>query len=95
MKSGLRPREIGPLAGDSVYGSIVDYSFQTYLGTAVGEPFMAPAERYVFAEMLRIPEHFTAGSHEWLPYGVFFAFPVQLQITTISCLLQTMLLDML
>ena len=56
---------------------------------------MAPVGQDVFAEMLRISEHFTAGSHEWLPYGVFFAFPVQLQMTTISCLLQTMLLNML
>ena len=32
---------------------------------------MAPAERYVFAEMLWITEHFTAGSHEWLPYSGF------------------------
>ena len=30
---------------------------------------MAPAGQYVFAEMLRISEHFTAGSHEWLPYS--------------------------
>ena len=31
---------------------------------------MAPAGQYVFAEMLGISEHFTAGSHEWLPYSV-------------------------
>ena len=38
---------------------------------------MAPVEQYVFAEMLRISEHFTAGSHEWLPYSVFPTFPIQ------------------
>ena len=31
---------------------------------------MAPAGQYIFAEMLGISEHFTAGSHEWLPYSV-------------------------
>ena len=31
---------------------------------------MAPVTQYVFAEMLGISEHFTAGSHEWLPYSV-------------------------
>ena len=31
---------------------------------------MAPVMQYVFAEMLGISEHFTAGSHEWLPYSV-------------------------
>ena len=30
---------------------------------------MAPVTQYVFAEMLGIAEHFTAGSHEWLPYS--------------------------
>ena len=30
---------------------------------------MAPVTQYVFAEMLRISKHFTAGSHEWLPYS--------------------------
>ncbi len=30
---------------------------------------MAPVTQYVFAEMRRISEHFTAGSHEWLPYS--------------------------
>ena len=30
---------------------------------------MAPVTQYGFAEMLRISEHFTAGSHEWLPYS--------------------------
>ena len=38
---------------------------------------MAPVEQYVFAEMLRKSEHFTAGSHEWLPYSVFPTFPIQ------------------
>ena len=40
---------------------------------------MAPVEQYVFAEMLRISEHFTAGSHEWLPYSVFPTFLMQLR----------------
>ena len=31
---------------------------------------MAPVGQYVFAEMLGISEHFTAGSHKWLPYSV-------------------------
>ena len=38
---------------------------------------MAPAGQYVFAEMLGISEHFTAGSHEWLPYSDFSTFPKQ------------------
>ena len=36
---------------------------------------MAPAGQYVFAEMLGISEHFTAGSHKWLPYSVIPTFP--------------------
>ena len=39
---------------------------------------MAPAGQYVFAEMLGISEHFTAGSHEWLPYRVISTFPKQI-----------------
>ena len=39
---------------------------------------MAPAGQYVFAEMLGISEHFTAGSHEWLPYSVISTFPKQI-----------------
>ena len=39
---------------------------------------MAPVEQYVFAEMLGISEHFTAGSHEWLPYSVISTFPKQI-----------------
>ena len=35
---------------------------------------MAPAGPYVFAELLGISEHFTAGSHEWLPYSVIPTF---------------------
>ncbi len=35
---------------------------------------MAPVTQYVFAEMLGISEHFTAGSHEWLPYSVIPTF---------------------
>ena len=38
---------------------------------------MAPGTQYVFAETLGISEHFTAGSHEWLPYSVFSTFPKQ------------------
>ena len=38
---------------------------------------MAPVTQYVFAEMLRISKHFTAGSHEWLPYSDFPTFPKQ------------------
>ena len=36
---------------------------------------MAPVSQYVFAEMRRISDHFTAGSHEWLPYSVIPTFP--------------------
>ena len=36
---------------------------------------MAPVTQYVFAEMLGISEHFTAGSHELLPYSVIPPFP--------------------
>ena len=39
---------------------------------------MAPVTQYVFAEMLGISEHFTAGSHEWLPYRVIPGFPKHL-----------------
>ena len=39
---------------------------------------MAPVTQYVFAEMLWISEHFTAGSHEWLPYSVISTFPKQI-----------------
>ena len=39
---------------------------------------MAPVTQYVFAEMLEISEHFTAGSHEWLPYRVISTFPKQI-----------------
>ena len=39
---------------------------------------MAPLGQYVFAEMLGISEHFTAGSHEWLPYSVIPTFPKQI-----------------
>ena len=51
--------------------------FRTHCVNTVGEPFMAPAGQYVFAEMLGISEHFTAGSHEWLPYSDFSTFPKQ------------------
>ena len=44
----------------------------------VGEPFMAPVMQYVFAEMPGISEHFSAGSHEWLPYSVIATFPKQI-----------------
>ena len=36
---------------------------------------MAPVMQYVFAEMRRISDHFTAGSNEWLPYSVIPTFP--------------------
>ena len=39
---------------------------------------MAPVTQYVFAEMLGLSEHFTAGSHEWLPYSVVSTFPKQI-----------------
>ena len=38
---------------------------------------MAPVGQYVFAETLILSIHFTAGSHEWLPYSVFLTFPKQ------------------
>ena len=41
---------------------------------------MAPVTQYVFAEMLGISEHFTAGSHEWLPYSAISTFPKQICI---------------
>ena len=44
----------------------------------VGEPFMAPVEQYVFAEMLGISEYFAAGSHKWLPYSVIPTFLKQI-----------------
>ena len=43
---------------------------------------MAPVGQYVFAEMLGISEHFTAGSHKWLPYSVIpTLFKTDLQTT--------------
>ena len=39
---------------------------------------MAPVTQYVFAEMLGISEHFTAGRHEWLPYSVIPTFPIRI-----------------
>ena len=38
---------------------------------------MAPVTQYVFAAMRSKTEHFTAGSHEWLPYSGFPTFPKQ------------------
>ena len=49
--------------------------FRTHCVNTVGEPVMAPAGQYVFVEMLGLSEHFTAGSHEWLPYSVIPTFP--------------------
>ena len=39
---------------------------------------MAPVTQYVFAETLRISVHFTAGSHEWLPYRVIPRYPKEI-----------------
>ena len=50
------------------------WRFRTHYVLTVGEPFMAPVEQYVFAEMLGISEYFAAGSHEWLPYSVISTF---------------------
>ena len=36
---------------NSAIRQIVVYSFQTHFVLAVGEPFMAPVEQYVFAEV--------------------------------------------
>ena len=38
---------------------------------------MPPVAQSVFAETLKYSEHFTAGSHEWLPYSDFPTFPKQ------------------
>ena len=38
---------------------------------------MPPVAQSVFAEALGISEHFTAGSHEGLPYSDFPTFPKQ------------------
>ena len=59
------------------FDKLVFDDFRTHCVNTVGEPFMAPAGQYVFAEMLGISEHFTAGSHEWLPYSDFSTFPKQ------------------
>ena len=40
---------------------------------------MAPVGQYVFAEMQWITEHFTAGSHEWLPCSRIWAFLIFLK----------------
>ena len=50
---------------------------------------MAPGTQYVFAETLGISEHFTAGSHEWLPYSVFSTFPKQTYKHQFSVLLRS------
>ena len=39
---------------------------------------MAPVGQYVFAETLKLSIHFTAGSHEWLPYSAIPPFPKQI-----------------
>ena len=39
---------------------------------------MAPVTQYVFAETLKLSIHFTAGSHEWLPYSAIPPFPKQI-----------------
>ena len=39
---------------------------------------MAPVTQYVFAETLILSIHFTAGSHEWLPYSAIPPFPKQI-----------------
>ena len=44
------------------HDKLVFDDFRTHCVNTVGEPFMAPAGQYVFAEMLGISEHFTAGS---------------------------------
>ena len=50
---------------------------------------MAPVTQYVFAEMLGISEHFTAGSHKWLPYSVVQHFQNRLGNTDSTiCLLK-------
>ena len=54
------------------------WRFRMHCVLTVGEPFMAPVEQYVFAEMLGISEHFAAGSHEWLPYSVIQTFSKQI-----------------
>ena len=36
---------------------------------------MPPVAQSVFAETPGISGHFTAGSHEWLPYSVIPTFP--------------------
>ena len=48
---------------------------------------MAPVTQYVFAEMLGISEHFTAGSHEWLPYSVIPIFPKLICKQQFPCLM--------
>ena len=37
---------------------------------------MAPVTQYVFAAMRSKTEHFTAGSHEWLPYSKKHTFQI-------------------
>ncbi len=37
---------------------------------------MAPVTQYVFAAMRSKTEHFTAGSHEWLPYSKKHIFQI-------------------
>ena len=39
---------------------------------------MAPVTQCVFAAMRSKTEHFTAGSHKWLPYRVIPGFPKHL-----------------
>ena len=52
---------------------------------------MAPVMQYVFAKMLGISEHFTAGSHEWLPYSVIPTFPIRICKHQFICLPNQML----
>ena len=52
---------------------------------------MPPVTQYVFAEMRRKSGHFTAGSHEWLPYSIILVFLIILnghyncQFSIVNC----------
>ena len=39
---------------------------------------MAPVTQYFSAKTLKLSIHFTAGSHEWLPYSAIPPFPKQI-----------------
>ena len=69
---GLPPSPKGKARGCP--DKLLFVGFYTHDDLAVGEAFMPPVPRYVFAERFKKSGHLTAGSQEWLPYCRIEAF---------------------